>query len=304
MKRIITSLLLVAALCYVHTVNAQGVAVNTTGTKADTSAIFDAASSTKGLLVPRMDSIHRMSIVTPAKGLIIYQTDSLNNGLYIYNGSTWQKAGYNVQPHVKAYTTPGGYTFTTSSYISTATLFKITVVGAGGGGGGAEQYDNTGGGGGGAGANGIYWASGLSPNTSYSVFVGYGGYGGYENGGSGTSSSVTLSAGAIACSGGLGGTYSSSGGSAGNGGTSTGGTLNISGGPGAPGAGTSGNNIGGNGGSSAYGSGGYGIPAATYAYSASNGSGNGSGGGGGGGQYYFTYGGNGANGIVVIEWSE
>ena len=308
MKKLFRSLLFVAILCYAHAAIAQGVAINNTGAVADTNAMLDVSSGSKGMLVPRMDSAHRVAMVAPAKGMFVYQTDSLTQGFYSYNGSAWQKVGSNVQPHVMVYTTPGSYTFTTSGNTYTTTLFKITVVGAGGGGGGAGSgYGPVGGGGGGAGANGIYWATGLSPNTIYNVTVGAGGTGGYffGSGTAGGNSFVALSSGTISCTGGSGGNSNIISGAGGAGGVATGGTLNIGGGPGVAGAGTASNPIGGNGGSCTYGSGGYGISPGASSLYAGSGIGNGSGGGGGGGNSYpNTYGGNGASGIVVIEWSE
>lgn len=67
---------------------AQGVALNTTGNKADTSAMLDIASTTKGLLAPRMTSVQKTAIVTPATGLLVYQTDG-TPGFYYYNGTAW-----------------------------------------------------------------------------------------------------------------------------------------------------------------------------------------------------------------------
>lgn len=67
---------------------AQSVSINTDGTKADTSAILDMKSTTKGLLVPRMTAAQRNAIFTPATGLLVYQTDG-STGFYYYTGSAW-----------------------------------------------------------------------------------------------------------------------------------------------------------------------------------------------------------------------
>lgn len=53
------------------------------------SAVLDLHSSSKGFLMPRMSSVQRNSILNPALGLIIYQTDS-NSGFYFYNGNEWR----------------------------------------------------------------------------------------------------------------------------------------------------------------------------------------------------------------------
>lgn len=61
-------------------------------------------------------------------------------------------------------------TFTTSANISTATVFEITLVGAGNNGGASTV--GTIGGGGGAGGAVTFWITGLSPSTGYTVSVG------------------------------------------------------------------------------------------------------------------------------------
>ena len=66
----------------------QGMAVNTTGATANTTAILDVASTTQGMLVPRMLSSQRTGISSPATGLLVYQTDG-TAGFYYYTGSAW-----------------------------------------------------------------------------------------------------------------------------------------------------------------------------------------------------------------------
>ena len=75
---------------------AQGVGINGTGASADASAMLDVASTTKGFLPPRMTAMQRAAIVSPATGLLVYQSDG-TVGLY-YNAGTpaapsWQLAG-------------------------------------------------------------------------------------------------------------------------------------------------------------------------------------------------------------------
>ena len=73
----------------VNKTQAQGLGVNTTGAMADTSAMLDVSSTTKGVLIPRMTISQRNAIVTPATGLMVYQIDS-TSGFYYYTGSAWQ----------------------------------------------------------------------------------------------------------------------------------------------------------------------------------------------------------------------
>ncbi len=84
-KHLLTALLL---LFYYLPVNAQSFAINTDGSTANTSAILDVKSITKGVLIPRMVLADRNLIATPATGLMIYQTDN-NPGFYYYDGSVW-----------------------------------------------------------------------------------------------------------------------------------------------------------------------------------------------------------------------
>jgi len=55
---------------------AQSVAINSTGDAPDSSAILDIQSTTKGVLIPRMDSTQREMIANPAEGLLVFDTDS------------------------------------------------------------------------------------------------------------------------------------------------------------------------------------------------------------------------------------
>jgi hypothetical protein len=66
----------------------QNVAINQDGTAPDPSAMLDVKSTTRGLLAPRMTQAQRDAIVSPAAGLLIYQTDG-TSGYYVYNGASW-----------------------------------------------------------------------------------------------------------------------------------------------------------------------------------------------------------------------
>ena len=52
------------------------------------SAKLDVTSTDKGFLPPRMTSTQRTAILSPAAGLMVYQTDG-TSGLYYYNGTVW-----------------------------------------------------------------------------------------------------------------------------------------------------------------------------------------------------------------------
>jgi hypothetical protein len=62
----------------------------TGGTTANASAQLQADSTTKGFLPPRMTSAQRIAIGTPAAGLIVYQTDSVE-GLWLNTSTGWRE---------------------------------------------------------------------------------------------------------------------------------------------------------------------------------------------------------------------
>lgn len=75
---------------------AQSLAINTDGSTANASAILDIKSSTKGMLIPRLSTAQRTSIVSPAEGLLVF--DSTGNSFWYYDGAAWQEvvAGNNT----------------------------------------------------------------------------------------------------------------------------------------------------------------------------------------------------------------
>jgi hypothetical protein len=67
------------------------VGVNTDGSQPDPSAIFDAKSTTKGMLPPRMSTSQRNAIVNPAEGLLIYNIECKD--VQYFNGVGWVPMG-------------------------------------------------------------------------------------------------------------------------------------------------------------------------------------------------------------------
>ncbi|MFM6926444.1 MAG: hypothetical protein ACKOU7_13135, partial [Ferruginibacter sp.] len=66
-------------------ISAQSVSINTTGAVASPSAMLDVTSTTKGVLVPRMDKTAKNAIATPANGLLVYQTGPDSIGFHYYD---------------------------------------------------------------------------------------------------------------------------------------------------------------------------------------------------------------------------
>ena len=61
------------------------------GTAPNASAKLDVSSTTQGMLVPRMTTVQRNAIATPATGLMVY--DITLNGFQFYNGTVWTAVG-------------------------------------------------------------------------------------------------------------------------------------------------------------------------------------------------------------------
>ncbi len=85
MKKFIISLFII---CFISNKNfSQNVAINATGAIPNISAMLDIASTTSGLLVPRMTTALRTAIGTPATGLVVY--DTTTGGFWYFNGTVW-----------------------------------------------------------------------------------------------------------------------------------------------------------------------------------------------------------------------
>jgi hypothetical protein len=70
-------------------INAQSVTINMGSTPAHPTAILEIFSENKGILIPRMTSIQRQAIVSPATGLVVFQLDG-TKGLWYFDGIKWR----------------------------------------------------------------------------------------------------------------------------------------------------------------------------------------------------------------------
>ncbi|MBU0763477.1 MAG: hypothetical protein KJ607_01440 [Bacteroidetes bacterium] len=106
-KVLLTSLVFaLATILLLSIVKAQNIAItDDDGYVADTSAMLDVKSTTKGMLIPRVTTAQRNAISSPAEGLLVFDTDQGN--FYFHNGSEWislssttnsiwSKTGFNV----------------------------------------------------------------------------------------------------------------------------------------------------------------------------------------------------------------
>jgi hypothetical protein len=87
MKQLFLFSICVAIYCMSNAQNNVGIGTQT----PHASAALEVSSTTRGLLAPRMTTAQRNAIASPAKGLLVYDSDL--NGLYHYNGSSWAAVG-------------------------------------------------------------------------------------------------------------------------------------------------------------------------------------------------------------------
>ncbi|MEE4196243.1 MAG: hypothetical protein V2I54_01245 [Bacteroidales bacterium] len=90
MKKFLNTLRITLFLCLLGTeaMIAQNVAVtDDEGYGADPSAMLDVKSTDKGILIPRLTSIQREAINSPATGLMVYDINF--NSFFYYDGSNW-----------------------------------------------------------------------------------------------------------------------------------------------------------------------------------------------------------------------
>lgn len=104
----------IVLLCY-NVVFCQSVAINTDGSTPNPSAILDIKSTIRGFLMPRMTTLQRNAIATPAAGLKVYDTDTKT--FWFYNSAAW----------VEISTGSNGWNLTGNSVTNPATHFIGTT---------------------------------------------------------------------------------------------------------------------------------------------------------------------------------
>ena len=80
----------IALLLFSHGLLFSQVGINADNSLPDNSAMLDVKSTIKGFLPPRMTSISRNVIASPAPGLVIWCSNCGTSGeLQVYNGTAW-----------------------------------------------------------------------------------------------------------------------------------------------------------------------------------------------------------------------
>ena len=82
-------ILITAIISFTIAANAQSVAVNTTGNSADASAMLDASSNPKGILITRLSAAERTAIAVPAEGLLVYDINT--KGFWYFSLGSWKE---------------------------------------------------------------------------------------------------------------------------------------------------------------------------------------------------------------------
>ena len=82
---LIVLLIVYWTLFQVYDIRAQ-VAINNTGASPHGSAMLDIQSTEKGILVPRLTSVQRSNVSSPANGLLVLDTDTYS--FWFFEGGT------------------------------------------------------------------------------------------------------------------------------------------------------------------------------------------------------------------------
>ena len=112
-KLIMKKILVLFSIFTSFAASAQSVGINADGSTANSSAMLDVKSTTKGFLPPRMTNAQIFAIQSPAQGLLAFCTDCGSNGDYdFYKGSAWVALGSTTVGIATAIANANGATIT------------------------------------------------------------------------------------------------------------------------------------------------------------------------------------------------
>lgn len=104
------------------TTSAQGIGIGTN--TPDNAALLELQSSSKGLLIPRMTVFQRLSVTSPAEGLLVYDTET--HSLWHYNSTTgyWEEHLKTNSPQANIWQSAGN-----ANYLNNASDSRVVLVG-------------------------------------------------------------------------------------------------------------------------------------------------------------------------------
>ena len=132
------SLLLLVSLAACYVALAQ-TAINKTNTPAHPSAMLDVASTSRGLLMPRMTTAQRNAIVSPATGLMVYDLTTKTTWYYDTQWKQLATVGTSDSSFVFMNNTPTSYNMANALIISDSAGFIYDSGGPVGGYGNSED---------------------------------------------------------------------------------------------------------------------------------------------------------------------
>lgn len=100
-----TILLFISICLIVSELYSQNVAITDDDAyTANSSAMLDVKSTTKGFLVPRLTTAQRTTVSSPATGLLVFDTNE--GSFYFYNGTSWINLTSGISSGIIGYTSP------------------------------------------------------------------------------------------------------------------------------------------------------------------------------------------------------
>jgi uncharacterized protein (TIGR02145 family) len=88
--------MLLAASIVIFSSSYSQIGINNNNSQPDPSAMLDVQSNDKGLLIPRLTTLEMDQIASPATGLLVFNSDSVD--IYMFNGNYWLNIRKNIHP--------------------------------------------------------------------------------------------------------------------------------------------------------------------------------------------------------------
>src|SRR5664279_4527947 len=124
MKSRILTLFVILNLAVLPKLFSQNVSINSTGDLPDTSAMLDVSSTTKGFLMPRMNTVQRDAIILPATGLAIFNTTTV---AYQVNTGTPATPAWSTLNSTAGWNLTGNGGTTSTNFIGTTDLTSFRI---------------------------------------------------------------------------------------------------------------------------------------------------------------------------------